>query len=412
MLFNFDFYSSLLLIFFVHTVVYAILFFVKFKKQQLQSSFWLGLFLLLAALYITPWMVGFAGWYGTQPYRDILFYTPFQHLFLIGPCIFFYVNSLFNPSFRVTKKEILHFIPSALYLAFCVVMVVYDKLVLRDYFFLKNGQDPDFDDWYQLLGFLSMISYFIASIKYYNAYKRAIENVISNSADFLFTWVRNFLFAFLFILIAWFLLALFTLVFSLRYIDSWWYFLAFAICCYYIAIAGYSNAVEAKIFFKTKIFSKENTALLQQNVSPLLLENNSIEFEEIEIESLKPEDKLNSNEWAAWKQKIEHVLLIEKKYEEPELTLFDIAKKLNTNISLLSKAINNAFNSNFNDVVNGYRIAAFIDLINQGEHKKQTILSLAFEVGFNSKATFNRAFKKIKGVSPQEFIKKSNFEIN
>jgi AraC-like DNA-binding protein len=405
MLFYFDFYSSLLLIFFVHTLVYAILFFVKYKKQNLKSSLWLGFFLLLAALYITPWMVGFAGWYGKQPYRDILFYTPFQQLFLIGPCIFFYIKSLFNPSFKISKKEAIHFLPAILYFCFCVLMVVYDKLIINDYYFLRDGQDRDFDNWYQLLGFISMISYFIASIKYYNAYKKAIENVISNSADFLFTWVRNFLFAFLFILIAWFLLALLMQVLNIRYIDSWWYFLAFAICCYYIAIAGYSNAVEAKVFFKTKIFSKENTALLQQSSTRLLLEND-IKFEEIIINEFTEEANIDyAKEWELWKQKIEQVILVDKNYEEPELTLFDIAKKLNTNISMLSKAINNAFNCNFNDLVNGYRVEAFTNLIKIGEHKRQTILSLAFEVGFNSKATFNRAFKKVKGITPQEFIK-------
>lgn len=404
MLFSFDFYSSILLIFFVHTMVYAILFFIKYKKQQLQSSFWLGVFLVLAALYITPWMVGFAGWYGKQPYRDILFYTPFQQLFLIGPCIFFYVNSLFNPSFKISKKELLHFIPAIMYFLFCVVMVVYDKLIVKDYYFLKDGQDRDFDTWYQLLGFLSMIGYFIAAIKYYNAYKKAIENVISNAADFLFSWVRNFLFAFLFILVAWFVLALFTQLFNIRYIDSWWYFLAFAICCYYIAIAGYSNAVEAKIFFKTSIFSKDSIALLQHQKQPLLLDFNVSSFEEIIIDDFS-EQKEISTEWNVWKQKIEQVLLHEKKYEEPELSLFDVAMKLNTNISLLSKALNNAFNCNFNDLVNGYRVNAFIALIEKGEHKNQTILSLAFEVGFNSKATFNRAFKKAKNVSPQAYIK-------
>lgn len=404
MLFSFDFYSSILLIFFVHTMVYAILFFIKYKKQQLQSSFWLGVFLVLATLYITPWMVGFAGWYGKQPYRDILFYTPFQQLFLIGPCIFFYVNSLFNPSFKISKKELLHFIPAIMYFLFCVVMVVYDKLIVKDYYFLKDGQDRDFDTWYQLLGFLSMIGYFIAAIKYYNAYKKAIENVISNAADFLFSWVRNFLFAFLFILVAWFVLALFTQLFNIRYIDSWWYFLAFAICCYYIAIAGYSNAVEAKIFFKTSIFSKDSIALLQHQKQPLLLDFNVSSFEEIIIDDFS-EQKEISTEWTVWKQKIEQVLLHEKKYEEPELSLFDVAMKLNTNISLLSKALNNAFNCNFNDLVNGYRVNAFIALIEKGEHKNQTILSLAFEVGFNSKATFNRAFKKAKNLSPQAYIK-------
>ena len=163
--------------------------------------------------------------------------------------------------------------------------------------------------------------------------------------------------------------------------------------------------IPACYIFKTKIFSKENTALLQQSSTRLLLEND-IKFEEIIINEFNEEANIDyAKEWEQWKQKIEQVILVDKYYEEPELTLFDIAKKLNTNISMLSKAINKTFNCNFNDLVNGYRIEAFSNLIKIGEHKRQTILSLAFEVGFNSKATFNRAFKKVKGITPQEFIK-------
>src|SRR5688572_25386204 len=111
MLFDFNRFSSLLLIFFVHGLVYSILLYRKSMVNETRSDKWLGLFLLLCILYISPWMVGFAGWYDNQPYRDILFFVPFQQLFFIGPVIFFYVQSLLNPSFRFGKKEWLHLIP-------------------------------------------------------------------------------------------------------------------------------------------------------------------------------------------------------------------------------------------------------------------------------------------------------------
>ena len=210
---------------------------------------------------------------------EIFCFIPlFSNCFLIGPFIFFYVNSLFNPSFRVSKKELVHFIPAFLYFIFCVVMVVYDKLIVKEYYFLKNQQDPDLDTWYQVTGFVSMIAYFIASIRYYQVYKKAIEAILSNTANFLFLWIRNFLIAFLVILISWFILALANAFFNLGYTNTWWYFFSFALCCYYIAIAGYANAVEAKIFFKTKIFTKQNTVLLQQNTSHFLLENSNQHF--------------------------------------------------------------------------------------------------------------------------------------
>lgn len=134
MLFEFGLQSSLLLVFFIHGLVYAFLLYRKGKVNETRADQWLSLFLLLCVLYISPWMLGFGGWYDNQPYRDILFYVPFQQLYFIGPVIFFYVQSLLNPSFRFGKKECWHLLPGILYLLFSIVMVVTDKLVFKKNF--------------------------------------------------------------------------------------------------------------------------------------------------------------------------------------------------------------------------------------------------------------------------------------
>ena len=155
MLFSFSFYSSFLLIFFIHLLVYAGLFMLKYIRSSQKASLWMSLFLFLSALYITPWMVGFAGWYDTQPYRDFLFYFPFQHLLLLGPVLFFYTQSLLNPSLKMSFRQGIHFVPAIIYLIYCVWMVIYDKMIAHDYIFLASGEDPDFAPWYQILGFSS-----------------------------------------------------------------------------------------------------------------------------------------------------------------------------------------------------------------------------------------------------------------
>ncbi len=113
---------------------------------------------------------------------------------------------------------------------------------------------------------------------------------------------------------------------------------------------------------------------------------------------------------AQWKEKVNKFVQQQKIYEEPELTLSDLAKKLSTNTSLLSRVVNQGFGLSFNDYINQYRVNAVIGKLKEGEQKKQTLLGIAFDCGFNSKATFNRAFKKLTGVSPKEWLVKNPFD--
>lgn len=401
MLFEFSFYSSLLLIFFVHGMVYAALLCRKGFLNQQNSDKWLSFFLVLCSLYITPWMVGFAGWYNNQPYRDILFYVPFQHLYCMGPVIFFYVQALLNPSFRFVKKDFLHFIPAILYLIYCLVMVITDKIVLHDYYFLADGTDRDFDSWYQWTGFISMIAYFVAAMRYYFLYKKLIVQLVSYADEVLFKWVLHFLSAFL-------LMQALKVSFAMieffypplnGYIGSWWYFFCFSMVFYYIAITGYSNSIEVKIRFKVNLLSNNEALLLDENV----VENEIEHAETIAMEINLVENPSENLLLAEWKPKLWELMHEQKAYQDPELSLSQVAKRLQTNPSLISKVVNQGFEQNFNDFVNNFRIEAVKQKMQQGEHQKQTLLGIAYDCGFNSKATFNRAFKKVTGQTPKDF---------
>ena len=398
MLFQFGFYSSLLLISFSQGIIYSVLLFVKAVKTTNKANYWLSLFIFLCCLYIAPWMLGFAGWYDNQPYRDILFYVPFQHLFLVGPIIFFYTQSLLNPSFKFSKKEVVHLIPGLLYLVYITAIWVYDKFIFGDYYFYENGMDKDFEDWYQKLGLISMIFYFVMSIRYYNVYKKLMFQVVSYADSILFKWIKTYLIAFLVML-------LLPIVFDVlgfiypeiqSYKGSWWFYLLFSIVMYFIAITGYSNPINSTIPFKISFFEKNPILLLDENQT---IESDT--FIDIEHTIF---DKIMSPEIDSWKSKIETLIQEEKLFENPELTLTDLAKRLETNASVVSKTINQGFQLNFNDCINNYRIEAVKNKFANGEHKKSTLLGIAYDCGFNSKATFNRAFKKNTGKTPKEFI--------
>lgn len=400
--FQFGRYSGLLLIFFVHGLVYSFLLLRKGIKNNRASDKWLAFFLLLCVLYICPWMLGFAGWYDGYiclQCRNFMFYMPLQHTLLMGPVIYFYLRSLFQPSSRFTIKDRLHFLPAALYLFWCAVVFVVDRIVLKKYYLMDGEADPDFDDWYIIAGLLSLLFYLLLCLQQYKRYKAYIFQHYSFADAVTFRWVRNFLvacFIYFFINLAFHLVQFFGIDFN--YTSTWWYYLFFALLFYYIAINGYSASIETRMSFGLDMLLYKNTSLLS---APSEKEEAAIEevpFEEVAT------PKKNFPGLEEWKEKVLRVVKEEKAYANPELTLTDLSKTLQTTPALLSRVINQGFAMNFNDYINYYRVEEVKEKLLDKANSHLTIMSLAYDAGFNSKATFNRAFKKVTGNNPKEYL--------
>ena len=97
----------------------------------------------------------------------------------------------------------------------------------------------------------------------------------------------------------------------------------------------------------------------------------------------------------------------QKPYLTPQLTIDDLSEKLSIPSWHLSRVINTSFQQNFFNFINNYRIEEAKRLMREPTNKNMTILEILYEVGFNSKSTFNDVFKKQTGMTPSEF-KKSN----
>ena len=96
----------------------------------------------------------------------------------------------------------------------------------------------------------------------------------------------------------------------------------------------------------------------------------------------------------------------EKSYRDSLLSLKSLAKKISIGERYLSQIINEFYNENFYDFVNRYRIEESKEIIRTINGNPKTILSIAYDVGFNSKSTFNSAFKKNTGYTPKEYRQK------
>lgn len=93
---------------------------------------------------------------------------------------------------------------------------------------------------------------------------------------------------------------------------------------------------------------------------------------------------------------------IKNLYLNPNLSLDEVADNLEISNSYLSQIINNR-NIKFNDYVNSIRVEKAKEMLNDESFKNYTITSIGLEAGFNSNASFYRAFKKHTNLSPTDF---------
>jgi len=105
------------------------------------------------------------------------------------------------------------------------------------------------------------------------------------------------------------------------------------------------------------------------------------------------------------KEQILNALRTDKLYEDSSLTVAKLAGHLGWPINNLSRMINETLDTNFNDLINKHRVDAFKEKLLQPDSRKYSILGLGQGVGFSSKASFYRAFKKETGITPSDYLK-------
>ncbi|WP_027384033.1 helix-turn-helix domain-containing protein [Epilithonimonas caeni] len=121
--------------------------------------------------------------------------------------------------------------------------------------------------------------------------------------------------------------------------------------------------------------------------------------------SIKQLDIFSKQEIDSIKEKLNRVLEVDKIFLNDELNLTDLSDSIGISNKKLSELLNQHLNTNFYNLINDYRIAEVIKKFEEGDTSKFTIMSIANDCGFQSKASFYRIFKQRTGVSPSEFIK-------
>ena len=423
------------------SIIFAILLILRGRREERHSDFLLAFLLILLGLSGVPFMLG---WLGITYLWEKLTFLPWDGLgFAYVPTMYLFLRSLVNSEWRFSwRRDWKHYGIYIFYFTYHLIIGGYGLI------------NKNFVDWWwhyfegltvvnvfwDVLNYGQELFYFILCYRLYKAYQAWTVNEFSDVERVSYRWFYNFLVVHFSVVAVQFFNNLWLKLVNYSYAEMWAIYIAELILVYYISISGYAQARVKEVHFTRKQNTlRENTANLLENRShtegvsetifgdasdlkPLenalnlgkmdnsevLFPNNEETIDNTELKESAPQNAdskaLRDTDLALWKRKVLAYFEKEKSYLNPELTLSELAIKLNTNTSVLSAVINTGFGKNFNDFVNEYRVEEFKRKAAAPDSKHLTLLAIAFDCGFNSKATFNRAFKKVTDLSPKAFL--------
>jgi AraC-like DNA-binding protein len=296
-------------------------------------------------------------------------------IYLFGPFLYIYIRRLTFREQKTFRLNWLHYIPAISYFGYFVWSLTVSNKVMRA--FHQSGNANILYFFVILIGMISMVVYIIKSYLLFRVFKRNQASELSYNQH-ISKYILSLLIALSCFVILWVFsfvtIAFFKVYFRYINYDAMW--ISSSLLMYFV---GFYSLTQPHIF-RMPIKSIPTS------------EKNKERLKVAEVENLQ---KL-----------IETAMGKEQLYLASDLSLSALAEKLKTTSNNLSWVLNKVYQKNFYEFVNEYRVRDFINRIKHDEHKQLTIFSIALEVGFNSKSTFNKAFKTITQETPSAYIKK------
>lgn len=359
-------------------------------------------------------------WLAVTGFHLLTFYLRFtdQHLYypgLIGlglplplaqgPFLFLYTRQQTSP-YGFRWRQLLHFIPVALsYLLFAkFYLLPFEQKVEV---FRHAGQGFKLQITINLYAlYVSGVVYTILSLIRLLRHRKNMVHQFSNLDKVNFNWLLH--------LIIW-LMVIWLVILIIRE-DKW----IFGAASLFVLWLGFFGIRQAQIFSQNPIPSpvaesssndiprdEESTGSGAEKPA----ETGAEEFTEPAASLKYQKSSLSENDAALIQQRLHELMAEQKPFTNPDLTLNELAKMLAVHPNNLSQVINSLENKNFNDFINEQRVEEFIKCVSDPGSRQFTLLALAFDCGFSSKASFNRNFKKYTSLSPREYLKQVPEEV-
>ncbi len=319
--------------------------------------------------------------YWTNFFRDFphFAFTTVSFQFLFGVLLYFYARAVTAEKFPFKKYDLLHFLPFAIQfislLPFYLESQEYKITVLKNTIFTDNPILSTRFFITESLQNLQMLVYTALILRLIKTYHQKTNGAFLSIERLNLKWLRNLTIGFGFFIALDFV--------QLLEMWLWGYEYIFTIDTVVIVASA------------ILIYAIGYMALRQPEViSGTLALKNAPKYERSSLTAARAE---------AYLKKLFIAMEDDKLFAHRDLNLETLARKLAVSQHHLSQIINEKLHQNFSDFVNGRRIAEAKKILSDPERDHYTILSIAIEVGFNNKASFNAAFKKHAGMTPSQF---------
>lgn len=350
------------------------------KKQKYLPDIILSIWLSIIGVHLTSYYLYSLDYWTIYPHLvGVTLPVPLLH----GPMLFLYTLYSLRDDRSLGKVDYLHFLPALLaWLYMCQFYFFYSA---EEKIMVDKGLVDDFAVFsvIALLAFIiSGLVYPLLAYRWIGKYNRLIEENFSYDNRISLKWLKNCIYGtgllYLTVAVVYFLKDGMGVEFPFN-AD----FIIYIIIVMGVISIGFFGIRHQNIFIEDTNEKKEH--LVQTKLNG-----------EYKKSGLKPEVAEDLH------QKLLDLMLKEKPYTNPKLTLIDLAASLNVSANHLSQIINQNEKINFHDFVNKYRVEEFIQ--NASANKNFSILAHALDAGFNSKSSFNNVFKKHKGLTPSKYM--------
>ena len=361
------------------------------KKGKSEADKILTAWLIITGFHLTLFYLYISGSYIKFPWLlGLHLPLPLVH----GPLLFLYTTALTQVR-KIRAAGLLHFAP--LLVTYALMFQFFQLPADQKVWVYEHGGSGY--KWLTDLVFIAIIAsgiiYVILSFLKLRRHRANIESQFSNTARINLNWLRYLIYG----------TSAIWVVILVGLSDIY----IFGTVVLYVFFIGYFGIRQVGIF-SNKLLPIESAKPLPEknaNVEPKIknqLQTVAHVSNETDTKRKYQKSSLTADDAKRIYKQLHQVMLKDKLYKDPELNLGQLAGNLNVHSNALSQVINSFESKTFYDYINGLRIEEFKTLVADPVNRQYTILSLAFECGFNSKTAFNKNFKKATGLSPSEYL--------